>query len=85
MLRYHNMLPRFLFELDPKSSTFSSSLKLWISENIPQDGDKIFKGKVRKEDEADWLTLELREWKKQEEHESQSHAEFQMLESSELL
>ena len=35
-------------------------------ENIPKDGDYIFKGRVRPPNHNDWLYLELETWKKRE-------------------
>ena len=58
VLRYASVLPEHLFHIDPKSHTFKEILKTWIVQNIPKDGDNIFKGKADQE-EDDWLRLEL--------------------------
>ena len=62
---YAELINRELYLLDPSSRPFKTILKAWVNENIPKDGDTIFKGKIktRIENERDWLTLELENWK----------------------
>ena len=61
VLRYAEIIPESLFSLDPKSPFFKSALKDWVKRNIPKDGDYVFKGK-EKPQEDDWLKLELYTW-----------------------
>ena len=63
VLRYAEILPEYLFSIDPKSHLFKSSLKSWVRIHIPKNGDFIFRGK-EEEKEEDWLTLELMNWKR---------------------
>ena len=62
---YAELITQELYLLDPSSRPFKTILKAWVNENIPKDGDTIFKGKIktRIENERDWLTLELENWK----------------------
>ena len=55
VLRYGEYLPEYLFHLDPDKEQLNSSLKVWIKHNIEQDGDYIFKGKLRPPEKDDWL------------------------------
>ena len=71
VLRYNQKIPFFLHTLDPDSHGFKSSLKEWIREFVPQNGDSIFKGKVIPE-ATDWLLLELEEWQQKLKHEKES-------------
>ena len=72
VLRYSPLMPVELSEVNPNSGRFKNILKDWIKENIPRDGDLVFKGKVLENKEVeidtDWLTLELDEWQKKNEH-----------------
>ena len=43
VLRYGEIVPDVLFSLDPTSVSFKRSLKQWIRDNIPNDGDYIFR------------------------------------------
>ena len=53
VIRYGKILPDHLYDLDPNSSCFKTSLKSWIKSNIPVDGGSIVKGKVDTKDRTD--------------------------------
>ena len=77
VLCYSKMMPSFLYSIDPTSMLFKSSLKEWVKGNIPQHGDSIFRGKVEeKEDESDWLRLEVKRWRKRLDHEYHTFQEM---------
>ena len=86
VIRYSEIVPQILFELDPKSREFKVSLKSWIKRSIHKDGDSIFKGNVNKPTEnveTDGLLLELKDWKCNEEHEMESIKEAYEIEEPE--
>ena len=76
MIRYSKILPFYLYELDPTSSSFKVSLKSWIRQNIPVDGGIIFKGRVDTEEKTDWLSLEVKAMKERIDHEIENYEEF---------
>ena len=80
VLRYAELLPAYLYHLDPKSHGFRNSLKAWIGRNIFKDGDFIFKGKIhdsnQTNDEHDWLRLEMRSWQGWAQHDERSMVEY---------
>ena len=83
MLRYASIIPLVFFELDSKSRALKSGLRTWVKNNIPKDGDNIFKGKVQNEgsngdiEDFDWLEEELVAWKRNQEHELLSSYEIE--------
>ena len=79
VLRYAEKLPSCLFDLDPQSGFFKSTLKSWILSTIEPDGDYIFKGKVDPPEETDWLALEVELWNAREEHYILSQVEMETL------
>ena len=83
VLRYAQIVPEELFQIDPLSNTFRSCLKQWVKNNIPQEGDYILKGRINTKEEAkvveDWLESELDSWKKKENHDIHSNIEFEEL------
>ena len=82
VLRYSESLPEVFFKIDPSTVQFKSSLKLWIKENIPKNGDFIFRGKC-KPDQTDWLLHEVREWKRRIDHDYNTEMELRMLQEQE--
>ena len=80
VIRYEDLLPEEFFQQNPNSPSLKCSLRLWVRNNIPPDGDYIFKGKVKKKDIEDWLTLELEKWKKRNEEEQQCYEEWKEVE-----
>ena len=82
VLRYNKILPCYLYEEDPNSSHFKTSLKSWIKENIPPDGGKIFKGKADQNEETDWLSVEVNSWKLEMDQEAQSYREYMEIEET---
>ena len=82
VLRYAELVPQCLFQMDPSSAMFRKILKSWVCGNIEKDGDFIFKGKLRKE-KNDWLSLEVAEWRRRSEHEKESQREQLSIEEEE--
>ena len=80
VIRYANIFPFYLYELDPIRSSFQMSLKSWIGLNILVDGGTIFKGRVNMEEKADWLSLEVEAMKKRMDHEIESYEAFKEIE-----
>ena len=52
-LRYYKVLPSYLKTGDPMKKEWKTNLKRWVEENIPPDGDGIFKGKREGELDSD--------------------------------
>ena len=75
-------MPEVFFQQNPNHSSTKKLLKLWVRGNIPPDGDDIFKGKLRKKDHEDWLSLEVTEWRRRMEHEEDSRREWEDLEEN---
>ena len=59
-LRYSELVPAEMFDMDPNKLSFKKVLKWWIKENIPNDGDDVFRGKISQNEEKDWLNEELK-------------------------
>ena len=78
VIRYSSILPNFFFNLDPNSQTFKAYVKSWVKNNIPKEGDYIYRGK-KKTEENDWLRLEVRTWRNNIEHDLVSDMEVEEL------
>ena len=77
------IVPEDLMRMDPASPQFRSSLKFWVKENIPPNGDHIFKGNLYPpEKEKDWLVKEVEKWYERESHNFFSQVEFEELEAT---
>ena len=74
-MRYLEILPEDFLLMDPTSFLFRSSLKNWVRENIHENGDFIFRGKVEPPDK-DWLESELEGWIERETHNYRSNIEI---------
>ena len=70
VLRYAASLPDSLYDMHPKSRSLKVGLQTWVKNNIPRDGDNIFKGRIKDNEgkEDDWLKVELQSWKERVEH-----------------
>ena len=82
VLRYSPYMPIQFFEMDPCSCQLRHSLKSWVKENKPKDGDQIFKGKFSQSStdiDSDWLTIEIEAWRKRIEHDVLSEIEIDEL------
>ena len=80
VIRYGEFLPDIFFQLSPNTHQMKSLLKLWVRNNIPPDGDFIFKGKIEKKRNNDWLSLEVEKWRNEIEDELISYEEWKEIE-----
>ena len=80
VLRYSEVVPEDLYDVDPQTYGFKSSLKEWVKSNVHKDGDDIFRGNVPKQtDSEDWLNLELQAWQKRTQHNFMSIEEYEAI------